>query len=35
MSDEISENKNEIWPDQHLINLQKPFVDDKPNMKKI
>ena len=29
MSEEISENKNEIWPDQHLINLEKPFVDDR------
>jgi len=29
MSEDISENKNSLWPDQHLINLEKPFVDDR------
>ena len=27
MSEEISENNDSIWPDQYLVNLEKPFVD--------
>ncbi len=29
MSEEISENNDSIWPDQYLVNLEKPFVDDR------
>ena len=29
MNEEISENSNSLWPDQYLVNLEKPFVDNR------
>ncbi len=29
MNEELSENKNLLWPDEYLVNLEKPFVDDR------
>ncbi len=29
MNEEISENSDSLWPDQYLVNLEKPFVDNR------